>query len=340
MQSCNNPIEKKDKMIELISVIVPVYKVEEVLLRKCIKSILCQTYSNYELLIIDDGSPDNCGKISDEYAALDKRIHVFHIDNHGVSYARNLALRNAKGKYIYFVDSDDYIESNTLEKLVKVLKDEKCDCVISATSYVDTINMNRRNEKDDVTRKVKYNQSRAINALCYLEQPFENYEIGAVWGTLYTRECISDIFFNTNMKIGEDFEFKYKVFLKANSIVCISDKLYNYIIRENSAMRSGFDTKKYDSFMELKKLMDSTYAFSEYKEALRSRVCNIAIVILFMIPIEKRYERYRKSIKSFLYKNRRKVIANAKSRKKVRLSLLLSYIGFDNVQSLFYLFRK
>lgn len=100
-----------------VSIIVPVYKAE-LYIRKCIDSILSQTFTNFELLLIDDGSPDNCGKICDEYAELDTRVHVFHKENGGVSAARNLGLDHAKGDYVCFIDSDDWIDPDMLETLI------------------------------------------------------------------------------------------------------------------------------------------------------------------------------------------------------------------------------
>lgn len=327
-------------MNALISVIIPVYKVEEVLLRKSLESILNQSYSHIELLVVDDGSPDNCGKVCDEYAKTDIRMRVFHTGNHGVSAARNLALDEAKGQYVFFVDSDDYLEKDALEKMVLVMQADHCECVMSACRYVKEMSIERKRLKESTLDSIRLTQDQAIEALCYLEQPYEGYEMAAIWGTLYKRECIGQIRFNTKMKIGEDFEFKYKVFLNIKSVVCMRAKLYNYIIREKSAMRNGFDVAKIDSVTELQKLLRSEFALPEYKTALRSRVCNIAIVVLFMIPLGKKYEVYRKPIKSFLRENRKSVIADPKGRKKVKVSLILSYIGFDFMQRVFFLVRS
>lgn len=102
----------------LISVIIPVYKVEK-FLHRCVDSVINQTYKNLEIILIDDGSPDNCGNICDEYAKKDTRIKVIHQENQGLSGARNSGLNIAKGEYIYFIDSDDYIKKNTLENMIK-----------------------------------------------------------------------------------------------------------------------------------------------------------------------------------------------------------------------------
>ena len=113
----------------LISVIVPIYKVEKYL-HKCIDSILAQTYTNLEIILVDDGSPDNCGKICDEYAAKDSRIKVIHQPNGGLSAARNAGLDIATGDYIGFVDSDDYIAPDMYEKLYNALVKNDADMAI------------------------------------------------------------------------------------------------------------------------------------------------------------------------------------------------------------------
>ena len=112
---------------ELISIIVPVYKVEKYL-EKCVKSIIGQTYKNLEIILVDDGSPDNCGKLCDEFAALDNRIKVYHKENGGLSDARNYGVEKATGKYIGFVDSDDYIHEEMYEKLYIAIKKNRNTC--------------------------------------------------------------------------------------------------------------------------------------------------------------------------------------------------------------------
>ena len=123
-------------------------------------------------------------------------------------------------------------------------------------------------------------------------------------------------------------------------MVCIENKLYNYLIRDNSAMRNGFDKSKLESITELSKLLDSQLVSPQYKEAVRSRVCNIAIVVLFMIPVGKVYKTYRKPIIDFMKENRKSVILNRKTRNKVKISLILSYLGFGFVQRIFQIISR
>ena len=114
--------------MDKISVVVPVYNVEKYL-RKCIDSIINQTYKNLEIILVDDGSPDKCGEICDEYAKKDNRVKVIHKKNAGVSSARNDGIDNATGEYIIFVDSDDWLEDNAIEIMVDKLNEYDYDCV-------------------------------------------------------------------------------------------------------------------------------------------------------------------------------------------------------------------
>lgn len=122
--------------VKLISIIVPVYMAEKYL-NRCIESILCQTYKNFELILVDDGSPDTSGDLCDYWAGQDSRVKVIHKENGGASSARNCGLKIAKGKYIAFVDSDDWLEPNMYEQLYKLLEENKAQMAICGMRVVD-----------------------------------------------------------------------------------------------------------------------------------------------------------------------------------------------------------
>ena len=327
-------------MNDIVSVIVPVYKVEEILLRRSIESIMEQTYKFLEILIINDGSPDKSGEICDVYAQKDSRIRVFHIPNGGVSKARNYGIKKSTGDYIMFVDSDDYLESNCIELLLNNLKDTKADCSMCAVSYVDEIDMESKVCNVEQQCQV-LSRSQAVEALFYLMQIYEGYEVAAVWGCIYRKEVVEDVLFNENMIIGEDFVYKYQAFLNIDKLVCTNQKLYAYLIREKSAMRNGFNEKKINTIDELDKMIENkNNLIPEYRDGFISRSVNIAMVILLMIPIEGQYGDYRARVKEFIKKFRWSTMTNPKTRLKVKLSLLISYFGFDTVQRLFALFGR
>lgn len=156
-------VEKNGKVVAeepLISVIVPVYNVEKYL-DKCVDSIVNQTYKNLEIILVDDGSPDNCPKMCDNWAKKDKRIKVIHKENGGVSSARNVGIDNAKGEYIGFVDSDDWTEKKYIQKLYEVLIQENADIALCGYNRVtganiEKININGTSEITDCYQYLLY----------------------------------------------------------------------------------------------------------------------------------------------------------------------------------------
>ena len=194
-----------------ISVIVPVYNTEKYL-HCCIDSILAQTFTDFELLLIDDGSKDNSGKICDGYAIKDSRVRVFHKENGGVSSARNIGLDNAKGKWITFVDSDDFIDSTMLETLYFSIDDN--DLVLSYGKILGEI------------EEEKY--SRGLVTALNFSELFTKYNMHkrtSPWGKLYKS---GEIRFCEGMHIGEDALFLYKNMIRAQKILISDYKGYYY----------------------------------------------------------------------------------------------------------------
>ncbi len=319
------------KIMPMISVIVPVYKVKEKLLRCSIESILRQTYQDLELLLIDDGSPDKCGMICDEYALRDKRIRVFHTENQGASAARNLGLEQCGGKYVMFVDSDDYIQDTCLEHLKKTIEDINADYVKCGCKKVTTVNALNRYSCLDY-KLVGNNE--AIYNLCYMNMPFPGIEVTSVWAGLYKRQVIDGVRFNTNMLIGEDFDFNLKAFKRMERIVYLNSEEYGYFIRHDSVMRNGFDKRKLEVIGQLENLIDENRS-TLYWKGIVSRSVNIAIVLLLMIPTGKRYQGDRRYVTEFLKRYRLKALKNHHTRIKVKAALAISFVGFDFMRKIF-----
>ena len=206
----------------MISVIVPIYNIERYL-RQCIDSILAQTYQNLEILLIDDGSPDNCGKICEDYARIDSRIKVFHTKNLGLSAARNMGLRNASGEYIGFVDSDDWIEPDMFKTLLRLLEETGAD--ISVCEMWRECLKYRYAAKS--VRNAVYTGTDAIKSLVI----YGTHDYA--WNKLYKRECWTNIFFPPGHTF-EDVATLYKVVLNAHSVSCTSKLLYHYRKRRGS----------------------------------------------------------------------------------------------------------
>lgn len=220
-----------------VSIIVPVYNVEKYL-PKCIESILAQTFTDFELLLIDDGSPDSSGKICDKYAAEDSRIRVFHKPNGGVSSARNFGIDNAKGEWIMFVDADDTILDICLEICFDILRKNNIDLL--------QFQHNQTLEYDE--NKKIYNLP--INMRDYIRF----YHPVCIGGAMFKAQIIksNSIKFRNSLKLGEDQLFIYDFISKASKLMYINKKLYFYRYNENSATNSMTYASIVDSIKVLK----------------------------------------------------------------------------------------
>lgn len=205
----------------MISVIVPIYKVEPYL-RQCVDSILNQSYRNLEVLLIDDGSPDKCGEICDEYERRDERVRVFHTENRGLSAARNLGLREAKGDYIGFVDSDDWIEPDMYEVLLKRIEETGADIGVCgiACEYVNRC-------IDFPCSEAIYDSNNAVHALICGD--LRNQVMNKLW----TRK-VATFFQFPEEHVYEDIFTVYKVFLRAEKVATVRKALYRYRQRKGS----------------------------------------------------------------------------------------------------------
>ncbi|OUQ56650.1 hypothetical protein B5E58_10520 [Tyzzerella sp. An114] len=226
-----------------ISVIVPVYKVEEYL-NKCVDSIINQTYKNLEIILVDDGSPDSCGKICDEYAKKDSRIKVIHKENGGVSSARNAGLDVATGDYIGFVDSDDWIEPNMYEFLIKKCLYYNTD--IARCEFIDEYDFNI-SDKNISLNENYYIIENSDNIIIDIIKG--SWSEGVLCNKLYKSSLLRNIRLKNDLKYCEDLLFNYYVMKKANKIFVSNIKKYHYFRRNDSVTgvqisESSFDMLK------------------------------------------------------------------------------------------------
>lgn len=221
----------------IISIIVPVYNTEAYL-RRCLESILTQTFTDFECILIDDGSLDNCPMICDEYATKDNRIIVIHQKNSGVSIARNIGLNVAKGEWINFVDSDDWLEPNALELLYRRQKETDAKIIIG---NFRTIYFESHTEKFYTPIK---NDENIIEWFLLCEYKF-------LWGKLYNRTLFEN-YTVPETNILEDGIINLQLFLKisCNEVQFISSHIYNYNVGANSSAIARLRKKKYHSYLE------------------------------------------------------------------------------------------
>lgn len=248
----------------MISIVVPVYNVES-FLDKCIQSILNQTFKDFELILINDGSKDNSLEICEKYKELDDRIIIFSQENKGLSEARNSGIKLANKPYITFIDSDDWIENNMLDILYKNIIEHKAD-VVNSKFFIDYSNKKDIQNKNTNNIDV-YNKKQALYEL-FSGRKLANFACGK----LYKTEIIKDIKFPPNT-LFEDVYVMYKVFDKSNVIVDLSIKLYHYVQHENSISHNYFINPKknldfYKGLMkQLEFLENNKVGFFKYKKA-------------------------------------------------------------------------
>lgn len=225
------------KTDELISVIIPVYQVEAYLPR-CIDSLLAQTQKAFELILVDDGSPDGCGEICESYAARDARVRVIHQQNGGLSAARNAGLAAAQGAWIAFVDSDDWVAPDFLSRMLAAGEDTDAD--ICECSVLRTTGATQRPAGES-------GRIRAFDAEEAMEQLVSDGLFRQhVWNKLYRASCLAGILFEPG-KTNEDEFWTYQVFGRAARIARLDRTLYYYFQRPGSIMGSGYSLRRLDA---------------------------------------------------------------------------------------------
>jgi len=222
----------------ILSIIIPVYNVEMVL-NRCIESIINQTYEDFELILVDDGSKDSSGIICDSYAKLDSRVKVLHKENGGVSSARNYGLEYAIGRYVQFVDSDDYLDPDMCFLLINNIEMNKSDMVICGYRIVSNN---------------KINSSYSMNIPClhlhkghkeFIEL-YNNDLINSPCNKLYKKEKINNLKFLDNLSLGEDLIFNLSYLQDIETITCIPEVLYNYVYDNLNSLTKKIRTNIFD----------------------------------------------------------------------------------------------
>lgn len=215
-----------------VSIILPAYNTER-FISKCIDSIICQTFRDWELIIADDGSSDATYAIAQKYAETDSRITVIHNVNRGVSVARNLCLEKASGDYLCFIDSDDTVEPVFLDVLVRCAEENKADISQCSFSYVYE---DGKVVPNPDCKEVVYSDNEEI-IRAFFNGKAGDIRVG-VWAKLFRRDKFGKVRFDANLKVYEDAYYTYQCCSIAEKAVSVGSKLYNYVQRDGSAMNS------------------------------------------------------------------------------------------------------
>lgn len=246
----------------MISVIVPVYNTGKYL-KKCIDSILTQTYPELEIILVDDGSTDGSPSICDEYAEDDPRVKVIHQENKGLSAARNAGMRAANGEYLTFVDSDDYIEADTYEKVMDAFSLHHPDLVFFREKEVDlsgkTIRINGKTPTNTVLRGT---QKDALDLVI-------GCLVNGVCDKVFPKSTIDGLFFEEGRMYGEDFWFNLHMLPKVETMACVDSIQYSYVSNQDSVTHASFNSRTFDQMY----FKDKVAAYVQQQFPDYARIC-------------------------------------------------------------------
>lgn len=308
---------------ELVSVIVPVYNVENYLPR-CIESIINQTYSNLEIILVNDGSTDHSGTICEEYKKKDSRIKVIMQRNQGLSAARNAGLDAVHGAYLTFIDSDDYVSEKYVESLFNIMGTADVAICLGEKFYDNAVTV----DSPDYDTTEVYTSEVALKNMLY-RRGVNSY----AWGKLFKAKLFDGVRFPVGV-LFEDVMTIYKIYDIADKIAFNKVRLYYYFQRPGSIVNSSFSRKKLDQVKASKVLLEFvSEKYPALKKAAISRYFIAAVDIYRRIPNSKEYESERKELKEIIKTYRAIVLFD---RENKMLTRMLSFISLLSVESLSY----
>lgn len=315
-----------------VSIIVPVYKVEKYL-NRCVDSIINQTYKNIEIILVDDESPDNCGKMCEKYAKKDQRIKTYHKKNGGLSDARNYGLKYAKGEYIAYVDSDDYIEPKMIEILVNAIEKNNADIAMCGTKVVgDYSTYNNKWFDNDLV----LNKEEALKAL------LENRIITShAWNKLYRKEIIKKYPWPKG-RLYEDIRIMHNVFKSCQKIAICKEYLYDYYQREDSICNNKNLANEFeyvDAFIT--RYEDIKNDSKEYEEICYAQACIAISNFLMRNNLSKEDKnKYASTINAYLQMLKKiKVWKNKNLGKKEKLIIKFTLLFKTNSNKIYLLLK-
>lgn len=324
-----------------VSIIVPIYNAQKYI-DVCLESIIKQTYQDFELILVDDGSQDASGRICDLYAKKDQRITVYHRENHGVSASRNFGLAHARGKYVLFVDADDSIEPDMLKRCIGLADENKADLVICSFRYYMRDENNRMVENSLACDFC--GEGREIFNLWFTTL-VEKEILNPPWNKLIKKELLDNnrIQFNEEFSICEDMTFSTQLLAASRKTVLTGDMLYNYYIRSSGTLVFRF----HDNYFEaLTHFYDTAYRYcKKFKiNSTQTKILNTLYVNLTIMFIKQIYtkspwnnrSRYKKIIEIGKEEKLLHAVRSANLTRKRRLVCYLLKNRMVNMISIIY----
>ncbi len=299
-----------------ISVIIPIYNVEKYLSR-CIDSVIKQTFQNWELLAVDDGSNDKSGEILDNYSRKDRRIKVFHIENGGVANARNYGLERARGEYVFFLDSDDWLKTVALERMIAEFSSE-IDIVQCCYEEI--------NDQGEQISKLVRNFEFVSNNEEVLKQYFLRNLCQSCWGKLYRKSILTSIRFDSALQVGEDSKFVYQICKKTKGAKILEGSYYCYFIRSGSCMHQKYSEKHIQAL----KVIDLQLEETKDNKTLYPLVIKCEVILCYDLMKNFLNMENKKEIVSMLrmriLKRKKQILKSALYTKKFRIGTVLLWL--------------
>lgn len=325
----------KSSMNPLVSVVIPVYNVEPYLY-ECVTSVVEQTYTNIEIILVDDGSTDNSGMLCDEFALSDSRICVFHKKNGGLSDARNYGIRQSHGSLISFIDSDDYVSSDYIMHLYQALVKGKTDIATTSICIFHDGESPKEYKRNAATFHV-YDACDALEDMLYMRHLEPN-----AFPKIYKKELFGTIQYPVG-KLYEDIATTTRLIDKVGKIAYLDEKDYYYRIRPNSIQTASFNPKKLDLLDQLsvvKSIVQTKYpdAIGAYYSKEQSALFNLCM----NIPQNSmgQVQEIRGTLWKLICKNRKRVLLDKNARVDARIASVLSYFGCSVCKDIYKFIRR
>ena len=308
----------------LISVILPIYKVEKYL-HRCVDCILTQTYENLEVLLVDDGSPDSCRDICDDYGRKDARIMVIHKENGGLSDARNVAVDVATGEWIVFIDSDDFVSSDHIETLYNLV--DKYNSLVGVSSYTCFFENDHPKLKTGKIDDFVCSSKEAIDRIFY-QNGFET----SAWGKIYHKSLFKSGIRYPKGWLYEDLPTTYRLFLECDKVAFTNKETYFYLLRASSIEGSSFSPRKLDStLLILESITNNEVLKRQNQKSMKCRMISLCFHVLLEMP--KDFPDERKNILlDYIKQNKWSVFFDSKVRYKNKIAILLSILGIERMK--------
>lgn len=305
----------------LVSIIVPAYNVDKYI-EKCIRSLIEQTHSAIQIIIVNDGSNDRTGDICDNFAKEDSRVSVFHTENKGVSCARNVGIRKATGEYIIFVDADDYLEACSVDYLLRNIINSNADFCFSKKCYMK--DNDKGNILDDA---VGIDNAHAIRTLLSQEV------IVGCWNKIYKSSFIkeNEIYFSEDLFFGEGLEFIIKVSKLADNIAMCNGKTYYYRKDNVNSATTSFDINKFhNGELAISKIEREVQKIQEVQKMLqlhRFFFCSMMLNGIFLTGNRKKYKRDYIACKRYIRETATKVLMYSELSNYTRIKIFICWIN-------------